>query len=359
LTARELLTCDDWESAACATLSPMAWDYYRSGADEEHTLRRNREAWSHWEIWYRVLVDVAQRDLRTKVLGTEVPFPILAAPTAYHRLAHPDGELASAAGVADAGTILCVSTLATTPLEDVARASAGPKWFQLYVHKDRGLTRALLERAREAGYRAIVLTVDTPVLGRRLADVRNQFALPEGMQMANLVGSLPPDTSGSQLASYVASRHDAALTDRDLEWIRGYGMPLAVKGVVRADDARRIADAGADAIIVSNHGARQLDGAPATLDALPGVVDALAGRRCEVLVDGGVRWGRDVLIALALGARAVMIGRPVLWGLSVAGRDGVRRVIESLRDELSLAMALAGCPNIASITRDLVRRPGQ
>lgn len=355
-----LITVDDFERAAEAVLPRMAWDYYRSGADDERTLRRNRRALRRWEIWYRVLVDVSRRSTATTLLGADLATPILIAPTAYHRMAHPDGELATARAAAAAGVLYVVSTLATTRLEDVAAASAGPKWFQLYVHKDRGFTRALVERAQGAGYRAVVLTVDAPILGRRLADERNAFTLPDGLAMANLVA---PDATGSteersMLAKYVASRHDASLTWKDLEWLRGTtSLPLLIKGIVRADDAARAVEHGAAAVVVSNHGARQLDGSPATIDALPGVVAAVAGR-CPVLMDGGVRSGTDVLKALALGAAAVLVGRPILWGLAVGGEPGVARVLEILQGELSSAMALAGCASLADAGGDLVRRRG-
>lgn len=356
---RKLLTVDDFEERAKKVLPKMTYDYYRSGADEERTLRANRKAFRRWEIWPRILVDVSELDLRATVLGCEVAFPILVAPTAYHRLAHPEGEAATARGAADAGTIFILSTLSTTAIEEVAAASAGPKWFQLYVHKDRGLTKSLVDRAQGAGYLAIVLTVDAPILGRRLADERNDFALPEGMSMVNLA-QYAQDASqaaeGSALGAYAASRHDASLSWNDIGWLRSItSLPLLIKGILRADDAARAADAGVEGIVVSNHGARQLDGAPPTIEALPQVVDAVAGR-CEVLMDGGIRFGTDVLKALALGAKVVLVGRPVLWGLAVDGAAGVTRVLALLRDELSTAMALAGCPNLASIDRDLVQR---
>jgi 4-hydroxymandelate oxidase len=356
----KLLTVDDFERAAEAVLPRMAWDYYRSGADDERTLRRNRRAFARWEIWYRVLVDVAERTTATTLLGEELAAPILIAPTAYHRMACPEGEIATARAAAAAGVIYVVSTLATTRLEDVAAASQGPKWFQLYVHKDRGFTRSLVERAAASGYRAVVLTVDAPILGRRLADERNGFALPAGLTMANLVTPGAPGAAEdkSMLARYVASRHDASLTWSDLAWIRELtALPLLVKGIVRADDAARAVEHGAAGVIVSNHGARQLDGAPATIDALPGVVAAVGGR-CPVLMDGGVRRGTDVLKALALGAAAVLVGRPILWGLAVGGEQGVARVLELLRGELSTAMALAGCARVGDVGGDLVRRRG-
>jgi 4-hydroxymandelate oxidase len=348
-----LLTVDDFEAAAKRVLAPEAWDYFRSGADAERTLTENRAAYSRRRIWPRVLVDVSTVQTGIELFGTQLASPILIAPTAYHRLAHPDGEPATARAAATAKTIFVLSTLATTRIEEVI--TNGPRWFQLYVHRDRGLTRSLVERAVAAGHQAIVLTVDTPILGRRLADERNRFILPAGLTMANLVGDGDPIAGdGSALAAWFAARHDASLTFADVAWLKSIApLPLLVKGILRPDDAQRALDAGADGIIVSNHGGRQLDGVPATPDALPGVVEKIAGR-LPVLVDGGIRWGTDVLTALALGARAVLVGRPILWGLAVAGELGVSRVLSILHSELARAMALAGCPNIAAITRDVV-----
>lgn len=356
-----LVTVDDYEAVARERLTPMAYDYYRSGADEEHTLRRNREAYAHYEIWYRTLVDVTAPQVATSVLGAAVAFPILIAPTAYHRLACLEGELATARAAADLGTLYCASTLATTNLEDIARvAPAAPRWFQLYVHKDRAFTARLVDRAKAAGYRAIVVTVDTPVLGRRCADVRNGFCLPDGMVMENLVDALPADLragSGSELARFVASRHDASFTWSDLDAIvaQAAPVPVVVKGIARPDDALRALDRGARAIWVSNHGGRQLDLAPSTIDVLQEVVRAV-GSRSEVYVDGGIRSGTHALVALALGARAVFVGRPVLWGLAAGGREGVAAVLTLLRDELVRALMLAGCPDLESTRNELVRR---
>jgi 4-hydroxymandelate oxidase len=335
----------------------MAWRYFRSGADAEETLRENVRAYRRWQIWPRVLVDVAERDLSTTIMGTQSSMPVMIAPTAYHKLAHPDGELATARGAAAAGVVYCVSTLATTSLEDIAAATPAPKWFQLYVHRDEGLTAAIVARAAAAGYRALVVTADTAVLGRRLGDERHGFQLPPELEMPNLAAHLPPTADrASALAKYFAERHSASFSWRDLERLRATtALPIVLKGVVRGDDAARAVDAGCAALIVSNHGGRQLDGAPATLDALPEVAAAVAGR-AEVFVDGGVRWGTDVLKALALGARAVLLGRPLLWGLAVDGEAGVRAVLELVRAELSRAMALAGARNVREIDRDLVRR---
>jgi 4-hydroxymandelate oxidase len=348
----QLLTTRDVERAARRVLARATYDYFRSGADAERTLRANVRAWRRCRLWPRVLVDVAAVDASVELYGTRLAFPVVVAPMAYQKLAHPDGELGMARAAAAAGTIVTVATLATTRLEEVAAATPAAKWFQLYAHRDRGVTRALVERAAAAGYRAIVLTVDAPVLGRRLADVRNGFALPAGLAMENLRGGATGD--GETLMQHFLVRHDASLTWRDLEWLRALApLPLLVKGVMRGDDAVRAVDAGAAGVIVSNHGGRQLDGAPASLDALPGVVDAVAGR-VPVLVDGGLRWGSDVLAALALGARAVLVGRPALWGLAVGGEAGAARVLAILRAELELAMQLAGAPDLAAATRDLV-----
>jgi 4-hydroxymandelate oxidase len=346
----------DFARAAERVLPRMVWDYYRSGADGEATLRANRRAFRRRLLLPRVLVDVSRVSPEVELLGARLENPILVAPTAYQKLAHPDGERATARGAAEAGSLMVVSTLATTSLEEVAAASPGPKWFQLYFQRDRGVNRELVERARDAGYRAVMLTVDTPVLGRRLADVRNNFALPEGLAMENLRGAASgvEEALGSAVALHVAKRHEAGLGWRDLEWLAGLTpLPLLLKGVLRADDAARAAASGVAGLLVSNHGGRQLDGVPATLEVLPRVVDAVAGR-CPVLLDGGIRWGTDALKALALGARAVLVGRPVLWGLAVGGAEGVARVLTSLRDELVMAMTLAGCPDLAAATADLV-----
>jgi 4-hydroxymandelate oxidase len=358
------VTVEDFEAAARARLPQMVYDYYRSGADEEHTLRRNSDAFAAYEIWYRTLVDVGCPELETTLLGVKVASPICIAPTAYHRLACPDGEQATARAAAKAKTLYVASTLATTTLEDVAAAAReagdGARGFQLYVHKERAFTESLVARAKAAGYSAIAVTIDTPVLGRRCADVRNGFALPDGRVMANLVDILPPDLgagAGSELARFVASRHDPTFAWKDLEWIARIAapMPVVVKGLVRADDARRAIDHGVAAVWVSNHGGRQLDFAPATIDALAGVVDAV-GDRAEVYLDGGVSSGTRALIALGLGARAVFVGRPVLWGLSADGERGVESVLALLNEELRRAMQLSGCANAAALRDGVIRR---
>lgn len=248
---------------------------------------------------------------------------------------------------------MVLSTVSTASMEEVATSGAR-RWFQLYVLKDRDLTAELVKRAHAAGYGALVLTVDAPILARRFRDDRNRFSLPPGIAMANLEGMGLPESEGSRLFAFFVERHDASLAWDDVAWLASLTpMPLVLKGVLRGDDARKAVDAGAAAIVVSNHGGRQLDGAPATIDILPEVVEAVDGR-AEVLVDGGIRRGSDVVKSLALGARAALIGRPYLWGLAVDGEAGVRRVLELLRDDLALAMALCGCPTMSDIDGSLV-----
>jgi isopentenyl diphosphate isomerase/L-lactate dehydrogenase-like FMN-dependent dehydrogenase len=344
---------EDFEAAARDRLPQMVFDYYAGGAGDEWTLRENRLSFDRWVLRPRVLIDVSNVDLGTSVLGQQVAFPILLAPAALQKMAHPDGELASARAAAVLGVPIVLSTVSTASIEEVADTGA-LRWFQLYVLKDRDLTAEMVLRAHRAGYGALVLTVDTPLLGRRLRDERNGFNLPPGIGLANLQGMGLPDSGGSGLFSYFLDRHDAGLTWDDVAWLRSLSpMPVLLKGVLTAEDTRLALDAGVGGLIVSNHGGRQLDGVPAALDALPEVVEAAEGR-IEVLMDGGVRRGTDVLKALALGARAVLIGRPYLWGLAVDGEAGVRRVLEMLRDELRLAMALAGKTSIAQINRSLV-----
>lgn len=331
-----------------------AYDYYAGGADDEITLAENDAAWTRLRLRPHVLRDVSRVDVATTVLGEPVVAPLLVAPMAYQRLAHPDGEPATAKATADVGTVMCVSTLATASLEDVAAAApAAPRWFQLYVRKDRGWSGELIARAEAAGYRAVVFTVDVPVLGRRRRDEANDFSLPDGMTMAN-VGTAPPKVQGSGLAAYADAELDPALTFDDIGWIRSLtDLPVLVKGVLRGDDAVRALDAGAGGVIVSNHGARQLDTTTATADALAEVAAAVAGR-AEVFVDGGVCRGTDVVKALALGARAVLVGRPVLWGLACGGADGVAAVLNELVEETVRAFMLCGAARVDDISSDLL-----
>lgn len=345
------------EAAARERLTTLAYEYYVGGANDEITVRENRSAFEQIALRYRVLVDVRQRSACTTVLGTRVSFPVLIAPTAFQRLACDEGEVAMARAAAAAGTIMIMSTASTCPIDEVG-AVGGQLWFQLYVYTDRGLTRSLVERAEACGMKAIVLTVDAPVLGRRERDLRNRFHLPPGIGLANVPssGSVPMPTAHGEsgLATHFASGIDAGLTWRDVEWLRSITrLPVLLKGIVRGDDAARAVEHGAAGVIVSNHGGRQLDTAIPSIRALPDVVEAVAGR-AEVLLDGGVRRGTDVMKAIALGARAVLVGRPVVWGLAAGGEAGARRVLELLHAEVDLAMALCGCTAVTEITRDLV-----
>jgi 4-hydroxymandelate oxidase len=356
------LNLRELEELARERLSPMAYDYYSSGAHDEGTLRENVAAWSRIELYYRVLVDVSTRSTSTDVLGMPVAMPILVAPTAFHKLACSQGELATVRAAARARTVMVLSSLSNTGVEEVC-AEAGPAlvWFQLYVYRDRGATAALVARAEAAGARAIVLTVDAPIFGRRERDVRNRFHLPEGLRVENMSaaghGEVPATTTDSGLAAYIAAKLDPSLTWKDVAWLRSITrLPVVVKGIVRAEDALRAADHGVSGVVVSNHGGRQLDGAPPTASVLGPIADAVAGR-IELFVDGGIRRGVDVLRALSLGARAVLLGRPILWGLAVAGEDGAYGVLEALRSELDHTMALAGCASVKDATRDLVSVP--
>ncbi len=345
----------DFEALARRHMKRAFYDYYAGGAEDERTLEANRAAFSGVFLRPRVLVDVSRIDTSTTVLGTPVSMPVLVAPTAFQRLAHPDGELAMARAAGAARTLMTVSTIGTYSLDEVARAAKGPLWFQLYVYRDRSIARTLIHRAETAGYRALCLTVDAPQLGRRERDERNRFTLPRDIRMKNFEGfGLDVSWKEEGFGGYASSQLDPSLTWNAVEWLRSETtLPILLKGIIAAEDAARAADLGVDGIIVSNHGGRQLDGTEPSLRALPRVVDAAAGR-AEVYMDGGVRRGTDVLKALALGARAVLVGRPCLWGLAVGGEEGVSRVLSIFERELSLAMALCGCPAVASIDRSLI-----
>eukprot|EP00095_Tigriopus_kingsejongensis_P000169 maker-scaffold487_size158652-snap-gene-0.44 protein:Tk00169 transcript:maker-scaffold487_size158652-snap-gene-0.44-mRNA-1 annotation:"e3 ubiquitin-protein ligase rfwd2-like" len=355
---------DDIEAHAHKVLPRNALDYYRSGADQMQTLHDNQKAFQRFRIAPKMLVDVSRRDLSNSVLGRSVNFPIGIAPTAMQRMAHPEGECASARAAQEMGTIFILSTIATSSIEEVAQAAPrARKWFQLYIYKDREVTKDLVLRAEKAGYEALVLTVDAPFFGRRLADIRNKFQLPAHLNMANFVGlgdlATKAGTSGggSGINNYVASLFDQTLSWKDVAWLKSFSkLPIILKGILRPDDALTGLKYGASAIIVSNHGARQLDGVLATIDVLSSI-KAVVGNRCELYLDGGVRLGTDVLKALALGAKMVFLGRPVIWGLAYDGQKGVKKTLSLIRDELDSAMALSGCPSVSNVDRDLVILP--
>jgi len=302
-----------------------------------------------------MLVDVSEVTTATTVLGVESSMPLFVAPTAFQRTVHPDGELAMARAAAAAGALMCLSTFATATIEEIVEAAPGaPRWFQLYWSSDRGFVREIVERAEAAGFGAVVVTVDLPRLGRREMDLRTGFVVPEELPVPAFLALA--DAARAVSPEDISWAVDDTLTWRDLEWLRSVSsLPVLVKGVLTAEDTLLAGEAGADGIIVSNHGGRQLDGVAATLDALPEVVEA-AGERLVVLMDGGIRRGSDVVKALALGAQAVLAGRPPLWGLGVDGADGAQRVLELLRDEIELALALCGCSSPADVTRAHVGR---
>ncbi|KAG0030629.1 Hydroxyacid oxidase 1 [Podila clonocystis] len=397
----------DLEHNAHITLALNALDYYRSGANDMQTLKDNQDAYSRIRLRPRILRDVSKVDTQTTLLGHTVGSPICIAPTAMQRLANDAGEKATARAAAKARKCMILSSWSTTSAEDTIEAgkeipedlsSSGLPlfWFQLYVYKDREVTEQLIRRVEKAGYKALVITVDTPFLGRRLADVRNVFKLPAHMNMANfehkdskvtmatiLDEENPAEAQAenllermaqngpkaaatgrstkvvrqeSSLAAYVVSQIDPTLNWKDIAWVRSITkLPVVVKGVLTAEDAALAAEIGVEGILVSNHGGRQLDGVLATIDALPEVLDAVKGKNVEVYVDGGVRKGTDVLKALALGAKAVFLGRPILWGLAHDGEDGVTLALTLIQQEFELAMALAGCCKISDITRNHIQ----
>ncbi len=352
------LNLHETERLARDRLPIEVFEYYAGGSGDEVTLAGNRRAFERRHLLPRMLVDVSCRDLGVSLLGAQLAAPIVVAPMAFQRLAHPEGELATARAAGSVGMLMTVSTFATCSLEEVSAAATGPLWFQLYVHQDRGITADLVQRAEAAGYRALVLTVDVAEIGRRERDERNRFRLSPDLRVANFTprasGPLQADDEGSRLRAFIHGMRDASFSWRDLEWLSSLSrLPLVLKGILRADDARRAADHGAEALVVSNHGGRQLDTAIPSLDALGSVAEAV-GARLTVMMDGGVRRGTDIVKALALGAKAVMVGRPVLWGLALDGEAGAARVLSLLRDELDLAMALSGTPSLGDISSDLI-----
>jgi isopentenyl diphosphate isomerase/L-lactate dehydrogenase-like FMN-dependent dehydrogenase len=353
-TVEQLLTIDDAERLAEAVVPPDAWSYIAGGAGDERTLHWNREAFSSFRLRPRVLVDVSSVSTETTVLGTPVTMPALVAPMAFQQIAHEEGEVAMARGAGAAGTLMCVSTVATSTPADIAAAAPGAaRWLQIYVFRDRGVSDDVIAQALESGFSALVLTADLPVYGIRHREARTGFEAPED--------DVPAIVAARARGGETEGRHSLGLLESGLEWDyvtelrERWNVPVIVKGLVTAEDAILACEHGASGVVVSNHGGRQLDGAVASLDALPEVVDAVGGR-AEVYLDGGVRRGTDVVMALALGARAVLVGRPALYGLAFGGSKGVEQVLEILREETENALALLGCRSPAEVKRAHVTR---
>ena len=339
------INVSDYEALAQTVLPKPVWDYYSGGSEDEITLRANREGFARLRLRPRVLVDVSTIDTRTTAIGAPISMPIIIAPSASQRMAHPDGELAMARAAGTAETIMIVSTVANHTLEEIASVATSPLWLQLYVYRDRDVSAMLVQRAHAAGYRAIVLTVDLPYLGKRERERRNNFVIPPPPYLAaNFTGRYATGSEMSPLLTWEA-----------VSWLRSLSpLPVLLKGIVTAEDALLAVEHGVDGIIVSNHGGRQLDSEVSTIEALPEIVEAVAGR-CEIYMDGGIRRGTDIVKALALGARAVLVGRAPLWGLAVNGQQGIEHVLQILREELELSMALCGKPRLADIDRSLVK----
>lgn len=354
-----VVTVDDIERLGIAKLKPLPESYYDGGADEEQTLRENRLAFFRLRLRPRVLRDVETRDKTVTLLGSQkLSMPIGISPTGFQKFAHPEGEKATARAAHKAATVMILSTMSTTSIEDVAAAAPeGLRWFQLYMFKDRDASKDLVQRAEKAGYQAIVLTVDTPLTGNRIFD-RNKLT-----PLGNLAVSIVEGVAGlldlSGHAYENRSLFDASLTWDDVKWLKSFTkLPVIVKGILTAEDAIDAVSNGVAAILVSNHGGRQLDTVTSTIEALPEIIRAVEGR-VEVYLDGGIRHGTDIIKALALGAKAVFVGRPALWGLAYNGEEGVTQMLEILRKELDLGMALIGASSIDELKSEMVSRQEQ
>ncbi|CAH1183640.1 unnamed protein product [Phaedon cochleariae] len=354
-----LVSIRDFEEHAYKTLPRNALDYYRSGAGQQTTLKHNRQAFSKYRLRPRCLRNVENRDLSTTILGERITMPIGISPTAMQKMAHPEGECANARAAQAMGTIFTLSTLSTSSIEEVAQAAPrAVKWFQLYIYKDRELTRQLVERAERAGFKALVLTVDAPLFGLRLADIKNRFILPPHLCLANFEGTkskgMSKKTDSSGLNVYVNSLFDSTVEWKDIAWLKSItSLPIVLKGILTAEDAVLGVQNGASAILVSNHGARQVDGTPASIEALPEIARAV-GDRAEVYLDGGITDGTEVLKALAMGAKMVFMGRPALWGLVQGGEDGVKKVLTIIRTEFETALGICGCCRLSDIEPTMV-----
>ncbi len=369
----------DLRRLAKRRLPRMVFDYIDGGADDEVTLADNPGRYADYKILFKTLVDIASIDLSTEVMGAQSAAPIIVTPTAAQRLFHPkQGEAAVARAARRAGLIYCLSTLGSTTIEDIAEITDGPKWFQVYVWKDRAIVEKALERARAAGFTGVILTVDVPVAGNRERDHVNAFTIPPKINAKTVsqvlarpgylmdMATSPEiaaanwadmDTGGLGIIEFLNSQFDRSVTWEDAKWMKEvWGGPFAIKGVCRADDARRCLDIGADAVWISNHGGRQLDTSPATIDTLPDIVSAVRGQ-ADIILDGGIRRGTDIIKAIALGATAVAVGRPYLYGLGAAGEAGVSRALELLISALERDMALTGARKLAELNPDFIRCP--
>lgn len=349
---QEITNVNEFEKIAKEKLPKMVYDYYSSGAEDQWTLEENRRAFSRILFRPRILIDVSKIDMTTTFLGHKINMPIMLAPSAMQRMAHPDGELAVARAASAAGILMALSSWSTCTLEEVASTGPGIRLQQVYVYKDRNIVQQLVRRAEKAGYKGFVVTVDTPILGRREADIKNRFCLPPHLALKNFshLNLDMEEKEDSGLAAYVASQVDRSLNWKDVQWLQSItSLPVILKGVNTAEDTKLAIQNGAAAIIVSNHGARQLDYSPATINCLEEVVKAANGR-IPVYLDGGVRRGTDVFKALALGASGVFVGRPVLYSLAADGESGVRKMLQIFHEEFELAMALSGCSSLRDIT---------
>ncbi|XVE88589.1 hypothetical protein DITRI_Ditri19aG0081500 [Diplodiscus trichospermus] len=355
IMAAEPVNVNEFQELARQALPKMYYAFYTGGTEDQYTLKENEEAFHRIIIQPRILRDVSSIDLSTTVLGYNISMPVMIAPTSMQKLANPAGEIATARAASACNTIMVVSTVSTCSLEEVAACSNAVRFFQLYVYKRRDISAKLVQRAENNGYKAIVLTADSPRLGRREADIKNKLIVPQPKNLEGLLSTKFVSDGGSGLEALANGTLDASLCWEDIIWLKSItNLPILIKGVLTCEDARKALEVGVAGIIVSNHGGRQLNYSPATISVLEEVVHAVEGK-VEVFLDGGVRRGTDIFKAMALGARAVLVGRPVIYGLAAKGEYGVRRVLEMLKDELELTMSLSGCSSMKEITRGHVR----
>ncbi|KAF5787952.1 putative (S)-2-hydroxy-acid oxidase [Helianthus annuus] len=351
----EPVNVKEYQELAKQALPKMYYDFFAGGSEDQHTLKENVEAFQRITLRPRILVDVSKIDMSTTILGYKTSAPIMIAPTSLHQLAHPQGEILTAKAAAACNVIMGLSFSSTCTIEEVASSCNAVRFFQLYMYKRREISALMVKRAEINGFKAILLTVDSPKLGRREADIKNKMIAPQLKNFEGLVSTEVHDSEGSNLEAYASRTLDPSFSWKDIAWLKSItNLPILIKGVLTREDVIKAMEIGVEGVIVSNHGARQLDYVPATIDALEEVVLAVQGR-IPVLFDGGIRRGTDVFKALALGAQAVMVGRPIVFGLAAKGEYGVKRVIEMLKDELELTMALSGCPTLNDITRNHVR----